>query len=63
MVIVQVVLQLLGTKPAVKKQEILSAAKEAGSTLSDVQCLKAVKEICQSRAAMWVLKPGFAGKS
>lgn len=58
---VQVILEMLATRPAVRKQEVVSAAKEKGLALSDAQYSKAIKEICQSKAAVWTLKPGYAG--
>jgi len=53
---VQVLLDLLAAKGSVKRAEVAAAVAEAKLDMAEAQCGKALKEICQSKGALWSLK-------
>ncbi|GAB4814270.1 hypothetical protein N2152v2_001316 [Parachlorella kessleri] len=51
-----VVLELLGEKEAIRRSDVVEAAKAKGIQVSDALYSKVVKELCISRGSLWSLK-------
>jgi hypothetical protein len=47
---------MLQEKESFKRGELMELAKQKGVSVSEATSIKVIKEICQSKGSIWILK-------
>ena len=58
LVLLQVALEVLASKPQIRKGDVVKLAKERGIPATDNLFGKVSKELCKNNGSYWVLKTG-----